>query len=136
MPAPTAWACVKRIEPPYSVAIYTKTISVMGIEISSVVIVKNIGHARIDARDELMVRPHDEAQNAGGPGGVQNRPVSEQFLARKHREDFRHDSHRRQQHDVHFRVAEEPEQVLPQQRIAAATRIVEAVPTASDRRAA
>ncbi len=81
---------------------------------------KNIGHARVDARHELMVRPHDEAQEADGPRRVQNGLVTEQFLARENRQDFRHDTHGWKQYDVDFRMAEKPEQVLPQKRIAAA----------------
>ena len=55
---------VSVIEPPYSVAIITKSSSAIGTEISSVVMVKTFAIRGIDAGDELVVGPHEEAQHA------------------------------------------------------------------------
>ena len=87
---------------------------------------KNIGHARIDPGNKLMMRPHDETQEADGPGRVQDGLIAEYFFAGKYRNDLRHNSHGRKQYDIHLGMAEKPKQVLPQKRIAAARRIKEA----------
>ena len=49
-----------------------------------------------------------------------HRVVAEDRLAREHRQDVRRDAHGGQDQDVDLGVAEEPEQVLPEQRLAAA----------------
>ena len=51
---------------------------------------------------------------------VDHRLVAEQRLAAEGRDDVGDHAHGRQDHDVHGRVRVEPEQVLPQQRLAAA----------------
>ena len=50
---------------------------------------------------------------------VSHRPIAENRFARERCNEFRRNPHRRQNHDVNFGMAEEPEQMLPQQRLAA-----------------
>ena len=84
---------------------------------------EDVRHARVDAGDELVVRPHEEADSTPvREGRVEHRLVGEQLLAREDRDDLGDDADRRQQHDVDLGVAEEPEQVLPEDRVAAACR--------------
>ena len=71
------------------------------------------------------MRPDDEADEADGAHGVGHAEVAEHRLLRERRDQLADDAERRQDDDVHLRVAEEPEQVLPQQRIAAARHFVE-----------
>ena len=75
---------------------------------------------RVHARDEHVVAPHDEAQSRDAGDRVDHRLVAEQRLAGEAGDDVGDHAHRRQNHDVHGRVAVEPEQVLPQQRLPAA----------------
>jgi hypothetical protein len=56
---------------------------------------------------------------------VNARKPIEQGFARKHRDDLGNDSHGGQDQDVHLGVAEEPEQMLPQQRASPLGHIVE-----------
>ncbi len=63
-----------------------------------------------------MVRPHQEGKNTNCEQRTQHRHVTENGLAGIHRQDLRYHAHRRQQNDVYFRVAQEPEQVLIQDR--------------------
>ena len=51
---------------------------------------------------------------------VHHRLVTEQRLAGEATDDVRHHAHRRQNHDVHGRMAIKPKQMLPQQRLTAA----------------
>jgi hypothetical protein len=62
------------------------------------------------------------------PGGDQRQDddrIENDRAAREGRDDLADEAGRRQEDDVDFGVAEEPEQVLPQQRVAALRRIVE-----------
>ena len=61
---------VKRIEPPYSVAMYTKHHFGDRDRDQQRGDGEHVRHARVDAGDELVVRPHDEAQDAGGRSSV------------------------------------------------------------------
>jgi hypothetical protein len=81
--------------------------------------------AGIDARDELVVGPDREAQHAGAEDGVEDRPVGEELLAREDRDDVGRQPDRGQQHHVDLGMAEEPEKVLPEDRVTAAVRIEE-----------
>ena len=58
------------------------------------------------------------------PGEHDDR-VAEQRLAREHRKDLGDDAHAREDEDVHLGMAEDPEQVLVHQRIAAGGRVEE-----------
>ena len=64
------------------------------------------------------MRPHRHRQRRDGQRRVDQRGVTEDRLAAEHREDLGHDAEERQRDDVHLGVAEEPEQVLPQQHTA------------------
>ena len=66
-----------------------------------------------------MVRPHDEAHDADGDHGVSHPEIAEHRLAGERRYDMADDAETRQDEDVDLGVAEEPEQMLVQQRIAA-----------------
>ena len=68
---------------------------------------------------EHVVGPDAEAQQADADRGEHEGPVAEQWLAAEHREDLAYHAHRRKDDDVDLGVAEEPEDVLPQDRVAA-----------------
>ncbi len=73
-----------------------------------------------DAGDEHVVRPHHEADHADRHHRVDHAEVAEDRLAAEGGDDVADDPEAGQDHDVDFRVAEEPEQMLEQHRIAAA----------------
>ena len=89
---------------------------------------EHVRHPRVDARDELVMSPHEEGQHARGDGGQQDEAVTEQLLTREDRDDLGHHACGRQEDHVHLGVPEEPEQVLPEDRVATLTRVVEARP--------
>ena len=66
------------------------------------------------------MRPDHEREEAEHEQRIDHQPVAPERLARVVGDDFRDDAHRRQHQHVDLGVAEEPEQVLPQQRVAAA----------------
>ena len=74
---------------------------------------------RAHAADEHVVAPHAEAEEADGANRSDHGAVAEHRLAREGREQVRRHAHAGQDGNVHLRMAEEPEQVLPQQRRAA-----------------
>ena len=63
--------------------------------------------------------PYDERKNRNEQHRTHHRFVTEDRLARIGSNNFRRDPQRREQYDVHFRVTEEPEQVLEQDRATA-----------------
>jgi hypothetical protein len=71
------------------------------------------------------VGPDDEAQEADRDHGVGHRQIAEHRLLGEGRDDVADHAEARQDQDVDFRVAEEPEQVLEHQRVAAAGRVEE-----------
>ena len=73
-----------------------------------------------------MVGPDDKREEGDRSGSVDHRGIAEQRLARKGRNDRRGNTEGRQDHNIHFRVAKEPEHVLEQHRITAASRAKEA----------
>ncbi len=79
-------------------------------------------HVERQAGGVHVVCPHDEADAADGDHRVDHRHVAEDRLAAEGRDDVADDAKARQDQDVHFGVAEEPEQVLEQDRVAAAVR--------------
>ena len=79
----------------------------------------------VDAGDEHVVRPHHEADHADRHHGVGHAEIAEDRLAAEGRDHVADDAEARHDHDVDLGVAEEPEQVLEQHRIAAAGRIEE-----------
>ena len=62
-----------------------------------------------------MVRPHRDRQRRDGQRRVDQRGVAEDRLTAEDRDHLGDDPEERQRDDVHLGVAEEPEQVLPQQ---------------------
>src|SRR5208282_143384 len=74
---------------------------------------------RIHPRHEHVMAPHDPRQERDRGHRIRHRAVSEYRLARKRGDDVGGDPHRGQDHDVNLGMAEKPEQMLPQQRLAA-----------------
>ena len=74
---------------------------------------------------EHVVRPHEQAEEGDARRGGGDRLVAEDRLAREDRQHLGEDAERGQDEDVDLGVAEEPEQVLPQQRRAALVRVEE-----------
>src|SRR3546814_8933923 len=60
-----------------------------------------------------------DLHEADGDPGEHHERVAEDRLACEHRDDLRHDAEAGQHEDVDLRVAEDPEEALPQQRIGA-----------------
>ncbi len=73
-----------------------------------------------------MVHPHAEADESGRDVGQHQRGVAERLPPAERRQDRRDEAHRREEDDVDLRVREEPEEVLPEERIAP-LRLVEEV---------
>ena len=74
------------------------------------------------------MRPDAEADEGDGRGGGRHELVAEQHLAGEDRDDLGDHAEDRQDQDVHLRVAEEPEEVLPQERRAAVLHVEEVRP--------
>src|SRR5467141_1473263 len=72
------------------------------------------------ARRVHVVRPHDERDDRDRRGGVHHRGVAEQRLSGERRDHLGDDAEGGQRDDVHLGVAEEPEDVLVEHRVAAA----------------
>ena len=70
------------------------------------------------AGDVHVVRPHGDRQDRDAERRADQADVAEDRLAAEHREDLGDDAEERQRDDVDLGVAEEPEQVLPQDRAA------------------
>ena len=68
------------------------------------------------AGGEHVVRPHGHRQRGDRQRGEDQALVAEQRLAAEHREDLGDDAEERQRDDVDLGMAEEPEQVLPEDR--------------------
>ena len=65
---------------------------------------------------EHVVAPHAEAEEADEDAGVDDDRRAEERLAREGRQHLGDDAQRRQDQDVDLGVAEDPEEVLPEQR--------------------
>ena len=74
---------------------------------------------------EHVMHPQSEAQKTGADRRQHDPAVADDRPAREGRHDHRDQRDRGQKDDVDLRVTEEPEQMLPQQRVAAARRIEE-----------
>ena len=85
-------------------------------------------HHGAHRRREHVVRPHQHAEEGDAGGRRRDRLVAEDRLAREHRQDLREHAEGGEHEDVDLGVAEEPEQVLPQQRRAALVGIEERGP--------
>ena len=80
---------------------------------------------RTHADGEHVVRPHAEAEEGDQDARVHHDRVAEERLARERRQDLRHQTERRQDQDVDLWVTEDPEQVLPEERVGAGGHRVE-----------
>ena len=76
-----------------------------------------------DAGHEHVVAPDEEADDGDAGQRPDHGGVAEDAAAREAGDDLAHHAHRRQQHDVDGGVAVEPEQVLEEDRVAAARRL-------------
>ena len=110
---------VKFNEPPNIVPIQLKIFTPVGIAISIVLPAKTAFGGRAEAGGEHVVDPDAEAEEGDRGDGVDHDRVAEERLAREDRDDLGDDAEGRQDQDVDLRVAEDPEEVLPEQRIAA-----------------
>ena len=72
-----------------------------------------------------MVRPYDKPEHADAAHRRHHPEIAENRLAGEGRDHLRNDTESRHDQYINFRVAEEPEQMLEQHRIAAASRIEE-----------
>ena len=72
-----------------------------------------------------MVRPDDEAQNTDRDHCIDHRQIAKDWLFAESRDDVAHDTKAGDDDDVNFGVAEEPQDVLIKDRVAAAFRLEE-----------
>ena len=111
---------VNWIRPPHIVPSQLKTLMAEGRAIS-IVESMNVAPSAGFMPDWNMWWPQTmKPRPAIAPSREDHRLVAEQGLAGERRDDVRDDPHRREDHDVDGRVRVEPEQVLPQERLAAA----------------
>ena len=86
----------------------------------SVVVAKKKPKFGIHAADIHVVRPDDEAQRTDDDDRPDHHAVAEDVLARMGADQVGDDAEGGQGDDIDFRMAEEPEQVLEEDRAAAA----------------
>ena len=82
-------------------------------------------HVNAHARGEHVVRPDNKADDANCNHGIGHAEIAKHWLAAEGCYDLADDAETWQNHDVHFRVTEEPEQMLIQDRVTASRRIKE-----------
>ena len=70
-----------------------------------------------------MVRPHDETNDTNGDHGIGHAEITKDWLTAKGRDDLTDDAKTWQDHDVHFRMAEKPKQMLIEYRVTTSRRI-------------
>ena len=116
------------IRPPYIVASQLKNLMPVGIETSRLATAKKRSSGPAHADGEHVVRPDAQADEGDGHRGGGHELVAEQHLAREDRDHLGDHAEDRQDQDVDLRVAEEPEQVLPQERRAAVLHVEEVRP--------
>ena len=102
------------------VPIQLKIFTPVGTAMSIVVQREDRVRHRAHAGREHVVAPHAEAQEGDERAREDHRGVAEQRLPREDRQHLGDDAEGRQDQDVHLGVAEDPEQVLPEHRVAAA----------------
>ena len=120
--APNSIGIDEMTRPASSVARKTKICTPVGIATAS--------DAAEKKPSEICGRPvanmwwthRPKRQEAGADGGEHDPGIADDRALREGRHDHRHQRDRRQEDDVDLRMAEDPEQVLPQQRVAAARR--------------
>src|SRR5205823_3805712 len=77
------------------------------------------------ADNEHVMRPNAHGDEGDGHGGGGHELVAEQHLARENRNDLRHHAEHRQDEDVDFGMAKEPEEMLPEEGRAAVVDVEE-----------
>ncbi len=103
----------KVTDPRQSVPIQLKIFTPVGTAMSIVMRAKK--GSSTDPVTYMWCAPHGHGESGDRDRRVDQRLVSEDRLTAEDREDLRHDAEERQSDDVDLGVAEEPEQVLPQQ---------------------
>ena len=83
---------------------------------------------RAEAAGEHVVGPHAPADEADRRAGEDDELVAEQRFAAEHRQHLADDAEAGQDEDVHLRMPEDPEQVLPQQWVGAGVDVEERAP--------
>ena len=111
---------VNRIDPPQSEMKNALRMMTDGIEMIIVVVWKNALTDRAHAGQPHVVGPDDEGEKTEHERREDERLVTPERLARVVRDDLRDDAHARQNQHVNFRMPEEPKEMLPEQRTAAA----------------
>ena len=104
----------KRIRPPHMVASQLKILMPVGMPTSMVERTKKALLDRGHADGEHVVRPHAEADEADAHRGRDHGRIAEDGLAREDGNDLVGDGEGGQHEDVDFGVAEDPEEVHPE----------------------
>ena len=113
-------AVLKVIEPPHSVSTNDEIRITDGIEMMNVVTWKNpVSVVPMPVRNMWWAQTTIDMPPMNSTAR-DHQPVAPQRPPRIRRDHFGDDAHRRQDQDVDLGMSEKPEQVLPQQRIAAA----------------
>ncbi len=125
-PSANSIGTVKRMLPPHSVPSQLKVLIADGTAMTIVEIMKLVPSVGFMPLWNMWCPHTIQLRKAMRDDRERHRAVAEDRLAGEDRQDLRGDAHRRQDHDVDLGVAEEPEEVLPEQRLAAARRQEEA----------
>ena len=72
-----------------------------------------------------MVGPHSPTNETNCRTREHHEWITKQRLTREHRENFGDDSEARKNEDVYLGMTEDPEQVLPQERVGAGSNVEE-----------
>ena len=116
---------LRLIEPPHIVAIQLKIFTPVGTPIR-IVDMPNAEFATVPSPVVYMwCTQTPQLMNPMAIPREHDERIAEQRLARERGQDLGDDAHRRQDEDVHLRMAEQPEHVLPEQRVAARVRVEE-----------
>ena len=110
---------VKLTEPPHIVPIQLKIFTPVGTAISIVLEAKTASAIGPRPTANMWCAHTPKARKPIAIARVDHDRVAEERLAREDRDDLGDDAHRGQDQDVHLGVAEDPEQVLPEERVAA-----------------
>ena len=116
---------VNRMRPPHSVASHEKTLMPVGTAMVMLDRPKNASATSPRPTVNMWCAQTVTDRNAMAMPEATIDPVAEDRLAGEDRDDLRDDAEGRQRHDVHLGVAEVPEQVLPQDRVAAVAHVEE-----------
>ena len=113
------------IVPRHSVATQLKIFTPVGIAIRNELIMKKTSTIVALGVENMWCAHTSSAEERDDDRRRGDRLVAEDRLAGEDRQDLGDDPEARQDHDVDLGVPEEPEQVLPQQRVAALARVEE-----------